>query len=252
MVYREEVLSIKQEAIDRVNEEVQVKKERNKKLLGIFMLLLMDYYNEHSKDWVLSVNRFERQRLLNDVKEKIIAEVEPQRSTDFLHGKNTLFDVVDKSYGALQRVIGVPNTHELNEEEINALLLMNYEEKNLEERIINNNKKLAGGLYVEFKKILSNGFTLGIASNMLREVFKKHEYENYRLLMNEQGRIFDHVQRKVFTEENNVREIMWVSALCQNTCPYCEMMDGSIFNVTDLDIPEIPAHVLCQCCWIPV
>lgn len=45
--------------------------------------------------------------------------------------------------------------------------------------------------------------------------------------------------------------IEWVALLDGSTCPYCEELDGQQFGEGD-DIPEIPAHVNCQCTWIPV
>jgi SPP1 gp7 family putative phage head morphogenesis protein len=94
--------------------------------------------------------------------------------------------------------------------------------------------------------------TLEEISHNIQEIFKQTNYETYRLLMTEQTRVFDEVQTKVFIDSSNVNKVMWVSALCENTCPYCEMMDGSIFTVDDPNKPEIPAHVFCQCCWVPI
>ena len=252
MVYREEILEIKQDAIDKVNHELETKKESNKKLLGIFLLLLMNYYREYSQDEKLSVNKYQSQLLLNDVKEKIIEHIEPQRNIDLMSGVALLSGVIKNSYERHQNLIGGSNNKKFDSDTSEEIIFKTYEGNDFEGRIIRNNKRLAGGLYLGFEKILSNGFMLGVDSNMLSEVFEKHEYETYRLLMNEQGRVFNSAQRMVLTEENNIEKIMWVSALCQNTCPYCEMMDGSIFDVTSDAIPEIPAHVLCQCCWIPV
>ena len=60
--------------------------------------------------------------------------------------------------------------------------------------------------------------TLEELSHNIQEIFKQTNYETYRLLMTEQSRVFDEVQTKVFIASTNVNKVMWVSALCGNTC----------------------------------
>lgn len=62
---------------------------------------------------------------------------------------------------------------------IQGLIFKDYKRDSFENRIVNNNRKLTGRIYVEFDKALLNNATLGEVSEKLKEVFKKSNYESY-------------------------------------------------------------------------
>ncbi|WP_102400283.1 minor capsid protein [Haloimpatiens massiliensis] len=249
---KEKILEIKKEAIEKANAEAEEAKQRHKRLKGVFLLLLMDYFENYSKDGRFSVNRFQRKAILSEVEQKVIKETKALAQEELQIDENVLDDIVKNAYEKHVDVIGGDKNILLNPVFTHEIIFKDYRGDSFENRILNNKRKLAGKLYSAFDKVLLNNSTLGEASEIIKEVFDKSDYESYRLLMNEQGRVFDAVQTKIFIDEATIEKVMWASALCPNTCPYCEMMDGSVFEVNDPNKPEIPVHVLCQCCWIPV
>lgn len=248
---KQEILKIKSGAINKVEEKIEETYNEHKKVLSIFLLLLMDYFDKYSIEGRLSVNRYQRQAILKDLEKRIVKEIKTTGYKEVESNKKILEEIIKDTHDKHTNLIGDGKKIVLNPLFIQELIFKDYKGDSLENRILNNKRKLAGRLFTEFDKALLNNATLGEVSEKLKEVFKRSNYESYRLLMNEQGRVFDAVQSKVFNEES-IEKVMWVSALCPNTCPYCEMMDGSIFELNDPYRPEIPAHVLCQCLWIPV
>lgn len=248
---KEEILKIKEQAIKKAKEAVAEIDQENKKIQGIIFLLLMEYFEQYSRDGSLRVNRYQRQTILKELEGRIIEETKIRGYQDVEYAKRILEEIIRETYERHESILGANKEVLLNPLLIQEIILKDYKGDDFENRVLNNKRRLAGRLYVEFDKILLNDSTLEEAANKLGEVFKKSNYDNYRLLMNEQGRVFDEVQTAVFVSEIRIEKLEWVSVLCDNTCPYCEMMDGSVFEINDPGRPEIPAHVLCQCCWVP-
>ena len=249
---RDEILTIKKKAIKKAEDELEEIYQEHKKTLGIFLLLLMDYFEKYSLDDKLSVNTYQRISILKDLEQRIIKEMKPLGYKEVEFSKNVLEAIIIDSFEGHINAIGGGKKIFLNPLSIKDIIFKEYKGNSFDNRIFNNKRNLAGKLYVELDKALLQNATLDEVARNIKEIFKMANYESYRLLMNEQSRVFDLVQIKAFIETSAIEKIMWVSALCENTCPYCEMMDGSVFEVNDPDRPEIPAHVLCQCCWIPV
>lgn len=251
-VLREEIQKIKKAAIKKVEEAVEETYKENKRLQGIFLLLLMDYFEQYSKEGRFWVNRYQRQAILKQLERKIIEETKVLGYQDVEYVKKVLEEIIKEAYEKHRNLMGGDANILLSPLWIQEIICRDYKDDNFENRVLNNKRKLAGRLFVAFDKALLNNATLEETSEKLQEVFKKTDYESYRLLMNEQGRVFDAVQTKVFIEEATIEKVVWESVLCSNTCAYCEMMDGSVFEVNDPNRPEIPAHVLCQCYWTPM
>jgi SPP1 gp7 family putative phage head morphogenesis protein len=54
---------------------------------------------------------------------------------------------------------------------------------------------------------------------------------------------------KVVQEENNIRQVQWLAILDDHVCPYCQSLNGRVFNIEDL--PAHPAHGNCRCSVVP-
>ncbi|WP_425446677.1 minor capsid protein [Dethiothermospora halolimnae] len=246
------ILETKQKAIKKVEDKIKDTYKEHEKILSIFLLLLIDYFDKYSIGERFSVNRHQRRAILKDVERRIIKEIKAFGYREVEFNKRVLGEIIKDTYKSHYDFIGGDKNILLNPFLIQDIIFRDYKGDRIDNRIINNKKKLANRLYKGFDKALINNDTLGETSKELKGIFNKSKYESYRLLMNEQARVFNAVQTKIFIDESTIEKVMWVSVLCPNTCPYCEMMDGSVFDINDSSRPEIPAHVLCQCYWIPV
>ncbi|SDL24424.1 minor capsid protein [Natronincola ferrireducens] len=250
--YREEILEIKKEAIEKVNDDVKEVYSQHKEVLGGLLIMLIDLFDRYSKEGRFHANRYEREKILKEVKETIVKETKQLITRDIHISKDALEEIIRKSHEEHMKLWGSRGSTTLTPLFIQEIIFRDYKGSTFNNRIMENKKKLANRLYVEFDKGLKKHATLVELSHSIQETFKRSNYESYRLLMTEQARVFEEVQRNAFLISEMVDRVMWVAALCENTCPYCEMMDGSIFAVDDPNKPEIPAHVFCQCCWVPV
>ena len=51
-------------------------------------------------------------------------------------------------------------------------------------------------------------------------------------------------------KQRGVERVEWLATTSERTCDYCSSMDGRTFPLDDS--PDMPAHVNCRCCWLPV
>lgn len=168
----------------------------------------MDYFEKYSEEGRLSVNRFQRNAILNEVEQRVIKETKALAQEELQIDESVLEDIVRNAYGKHVDVIGGDKNILLNPVFIHEIIFKDYKGDSFENRVLNNNRKLAGRLCSAFDKILLNNSTLGEASERIKEVFDKSDYESYRLLMNEQGRVFDAVQTKIFIDEATIEKVM--------------------------------------------
>jgi SPP1 gp7 family putative phage head morphogenesis protein len=250
--HKEKILEIKKKAIEKVEQEVEGIYNEHKKVLGMLLLLIMELFDKYSLEGKFNVNRYQRVEILKELENMIIKHTKELSQADINISKHILEDVITESYQMHTDLFGDIKNITITSVLLDEIIFKQYKGDIFDNRITDNKRKLANRLYVELDKGLINNVTLEELSHNIQEIFKQTNYETYRLLMTEQSRVFDEVQTKVFIASTNVNKVMWVSALCGNTCPYCEMMDGSIFTVDDPNKPEIPAHVFCQCCWVPI
>ncbi len=56
---------------------------------------------------------------------------------------------------------------------------------------------------------------------------------------------------KIRYSQVGINKVRWESALIEGrTCDYCEEQHGEVYDIEDA--PEMPAHPLCLCTWLPV
>ena len=249
---KDSILEIKKEAIEKVDQDVQEIYNEHKKVLGVLLLLLMELFDRYSLEGKFKVNRYQKAEILKNIEAVIIREAKGLAERDISISKNVLNEIIMQSYEWHIGLWGNTSSIVITPILTNEIIFREYKGDKFNNRITDNKRKLANRIYVEFDKAMINNSTLEELSHNIQEVFKQSNYESYRLLMTEQTRVFNEIQIMAFIVSGAVEKVTWVAALSEKTCPYCEMMDGSIFELDDLNRPEIPAHVLCQCCWVPV
>ena len=118
------------------------------------------------------------------------------------------------------------------------------------DRIWNNSNTLATRIYNDILEGVRTGESPEKIARRIRKDFGSTAYEAKRLVNTEMARVASEAALEVYRNSGVVKKVMWMATLETNTCEYCGNLDGKKFEIDD--IPKIPAHPNCRCCYVPV
>ncbi|MFL0194828.1 minor capsid protein [Clostridium sp. WILCCON 0269] len=250
---KNEIVKIKKEMMDKANGDVEEIKKEYKKYLLILIALISDYYNRHISGGKIS--NFRKNIIMNDLEKEIKEYANELYDFQYEFFINELKDIYEETYfknlEVLNDVKQMDVKGELIPEEIGKIINANYQGSTITNRLQNNITEFAESIYNKINRNILNRKTLDEMITDISNVFEISTYSSKVLLNTEQTRVFTAAQEKLFADYK-IEKGMWCADVCQNTCMYCEAMDGKVFRLDDKNRPGIPAHPNCNCCWIPV
>lgn len=114
-----------------------------------------------------------------------------------------------------------------------------------------NKKKLEKTLKREVNSLFQGETNINDIDKVIRDKFNQNAYNSKRLIETEVCRCQAEAN-DLFVKEHDVEKQMYVATLDERVCSECAADDGKVFDIDDLDKPELPRHPLDRCCYIPV
>lgn len=118
------------------------------------------------------------------------------------------------------------------------------------DRIWENTNELANRIYNDIIRCIEIGIRPREIAKQIKDDFGVSAYQAARLVNTELAKVVSDAQLDVYKNSGVVDKVMWMATLESNTCDYCADLDGKEFSLND--IPKIPAHPNCRCCYVPI
>lgn len=118
------------------------------------------------------------------------------------------------------------------------------------DRIWENTNELASRIYNDIIRCIEIGIRPREIAQQIKNDFGVSAYQAARLVNTELAKVVSDAQLDVYKNSGVVDKVMWMATLESNTCDYCADLDGKEFSLND--IPKIPAHPNCRCCYVPI
>ncbi len=138
----------------------------------------------------------------------------------------------------------------LRQEFVDAAINTPIDGARFSDRIWKNSNTLANRVYNDILQGVKSGESPEKIARRIKKDFGSTAYEAKRLVNTEMARVASEAALEVYRNSGVVQKVMWMATLEANTCDYCGNMDGKKFEIDD--IPKIPAHPNCRCCYVPV
>ncbi len=185
---------------------------------------------------------------LQDEIEKVLNEL---ATTEKAFTDDLLYDAYREALEKTSDVLGIKPDWTLTREEfIKQAIESPIDGLKYSERIWNNTNRLANVIYADVVDIVKNGTRPNAITKKIKDDFGVTAYQAARLVNTELARCVSEASLEVYKNSGVVDKVMWCATLESNTCDYCADMDGRKFDIGD--IPKIPAHPSCRCCYVPV
>ncbi|WP_035290931.1 minor capsid protein [Clostridium sp. KNHs214] len=142
------------------------------------------------------------------------------------------------------------NINQIKDSMINSIIDSKIDGKDNIKRNKDNKEKLINRVKNNVKKDFKNGESIEKIYEDIDKGFNIGANESDRLIDNEIARVFTGALMMVY-KDNNIDNVMWISALEKNTCSECEDLNEQVFKLNDAPIPIIDTHVHCKCILVP-
>lgn len=111
----------------------------------------------------------------------------------------------------------------------------------------------AGRIYGAVARNILGGSTPQSLRKAVQHVFDISNYQAQNIGLTCANGISNDARLAVFTQNDDVvKGIEILNTLDGRTCPTCAAIGGLRFNMDDKNIPVLPVHIRCRCCYIPV
>lgn len=250
----DEIIGIKQEMIQRAEEEEKKLQIEHRKILNLLLWMLLEFYHHYSVEGNFMVSRYQRERFMVQVEKFLIEKAGAIGTLEKKMLEKLLIGIYEDSYIKHSDLLAgrSPFLLNMNTDLVNAHVHGKFKGDTFNNRIHRNKQELVTKLYHLINRSIKEEKDYQQLTKEVDKVFKYSQYQSRRLIMTEESRIFTLAQLGVFKAIGLKSKIMWCSVLCHTTCDYCDGMHGEVFDMDDNNLPDIPAHANCQCFWLPV
>ena len=141
------------------------------------------------------------------------------------------------------------NLKKLTDKQIKGIVNGEIKGTSWSDRIWKNKGQLERTLIKEVNHFFDGDTSINKIEKNIRNRFNQNAYNTKRLLETEVCRCQNEVNN-VFAEEHNIEKQMYCATLDNRTCQSCAEDDGKIYDINDIDKPDLPRHPLDRCCYI--
>ena len=217
---------------------------------------LVEKNQNNNKEKILGVlstlailNGLERNEKLKEINYLIdsIFKSEKLLESDYLD--SILYNITADSYDINNFIMKLGNKEfkvsDINSENIQKIINEKIENKTNRDRINDNKNEIKDNL-IKNISLIGEVFTVAQLQNKINQIFKDNLDMTKRMFENEIHRCTDRAYSK-WNNDNNIKKVMYVSRLEDNTCLECKDSHGKVFDIDDRSIIALPRHVRCKC-----
>lgn len=254
MNLEKEILRLILQIEKETNKEVKKILIQHKKYLERMRLEIGSLYMEYGENLHMSsIEKFNtRRKFENELKDmyKGLSSLEAGIVGSILYGayKDSYYKTaytIDKGIS-----IGI-NYKILRKEFIDAVVNANFEGQNFSSRIWNNKDWLVNKLYDTIGKGIYEGYSVDKMSKEIKDIFGSSAYQSKRLINSELARVVTNASEEIYRDSGVVQKVIWIATLDKRTNPEDAALDGTIWDLDDINRPKIPLHPNCRCAIAP-
>lgn len=222
---------------------------------------LKDYigkaYLRYIKDNKLIMNYKDINKEINRLGNKLKIIGNDLRNEEDIVLKNILYKVYNDSYYKSINIIGkyksgnALNVSKLTNKIINKTIDSKIDGKSNTQRNKANKEKFINRIKNHIKNNFKSGKSIEVFNETIDKDFNSSANDSDRLVDNEVDIIYNAALMQSY-KDANIRKVMWISQLEQNTCSECSSMDTEVFDIEEAPCPVLDTHVNCKCILIPI
>lgn len=205
---------------------------------------------EFGEEGYIKLSRFKKKRVLNEADKKISKLIDDIGLFEVKVVENTLKDIYKNTYTKINKYLKA-GLKLIRQEHIESVVNTSYKGEMYSDRIWKNKKKMIKVLKKELNKAMQGESDINSISSKIKKEFGVQAYESQRLAITEMARVQGTANEDI-ARELGITEQLFDATLDTKTSAKCRELDGTYWNIDDMNKPIPPLHPNCRSCLINV
>lgn len=137
----------------------------------------------------------------------------------------------------------------INEDMVNEIINKDMNGSNYSQRIWSNTDKLVNRIKNNLTREITTGINPDRLKKELMNEFNSAFYQSNRLVRTESERVFNSSAMKSY-ENVGIKKIKILVGHDDRACDECKALADKLYNINE--VPLLPIHPNCRCCYCPV
>ncbi|WP_315080780.1 phage head morphogenesis protein [uncultured Clostridium sp.] len=206
-------------------------------------------------DSVLSIGSIEKQKLKEKLSKFIRDKVQGE-----LVNETKLTDKLLKSIGKEKyninnylHDIGMNTSWDIkpvDDETLKDIISAKVDNKLWSDRLWDNKNAIQKDLQLEINDFLNGKTSANEIEAKIKKKYNSNGYETKRLVQDNIARVQEGIS-DVWREEHNIKRVLYMATLCNNTCGDCGQYDNKDYPVDKKPV-NLPQHCFCHCTYVDI
>lgn len=254
--YRKIIERINAEGEKYTNEQMKEVYREQSKARDEVQKLIGTLFIKFSVDGFLKLTKANKDKLMHEISQKLKGIGKNLGTKEIDKVASILEDIYADTYYKNAYVMEIGTTKDLKFDLLNDEIVKKAINKKIDgmlfsDRIWQNKADLIDKLKQSISECMDGKTTIDKIGRDISKIFNVSAYQSNRLVITELTRIQGKAQEDI-AKSTGIKKQMWSATLDTHTCERCAALDGKIFDIDDLNKPQMPLHPLDRCCWINV
>lgn len=138
----------------------------------------------------------------------------------------------------------------IKDKKLDDIINKKVDEKLWSDRLWSNKNEVVKDLRAEIRDFLNGKTTVNEIENRIKKKYNTNGYETKRLVQDNVARVQEGVNEQ-WREDNDIKYVLYMATLCNNTCADCRQYDGKSYEVNKKPV-SLPQHCFCRCTYINI
>lgn len=235
--------------VTEVNKQVkEVEKENNNLIASLIALI-------SSLGDILNIDTDKINNIQKEMDNMVNSFVQNQKEIEIKRIRNIVQNVAKTEFkiNNYLQSIGLEDfqIQNISENEIMDIVNTKIDDKTFEDRTRDNKDSIGNMIITNLSLFLAGDLTLDKLIKELEKNLNLNRFMTSRLGTNELMRNMVGAS-ELWKQKANIQKEIYCSVLEANTCSRCMKLHGTVYDVDDVNKPDIPLHIKCKCKYITV
>lgn len=165
-------------------------------------------------------------------------------------GTDDIKNIGNKIKEDKHKISNVVETDDIKDKALDDIINTKVDEKLWSDRLWDNKNEIAKDLRAEIRDFLNGKTSVNEIEEKIKKKYNTNAHETKRLVQDNVARVQEGVSEQ-WREEHDVKYVLYMATLCNNTCANCRQYDGKSYEVSKKPV-SLPQHCFCRCTYVSI
>lgn len=138
----------------------------------------------------------------------------------------------------------------VDDETLKGVINTKVDNKLWSDRLWGNKNSLQKDLKLEINDFINGKTSVNEIESKIKKKYNSNAYNIKRLVQDNVARVQESIN-DIWREEHNIKRVLYMATLCNNTCGNCSQYDNKDYPVDKKPV-DLPQHPFCRCTYVNI